>query len=65
MRAHLRGSDPDDAQARRDAAAAEYATRISRAWMSSPPQSAVGTGRTDPSAASRVERQSEKWRHGA
>jgi hypothetical protein len=47
-----RGSDPDDPQARRDAAYAEYSASISNAWKSAPTRG--------PSAAPRIERERER-----
>jgi hypothetical protein len=62
MRAHLRGSDPDDAQARRDAAAAEYAASISNAWRTpsgaTPPARMPRPGSRDP------QQLGEQWRGG-
>jgi hypothetical protein len=56
MRAHLRGSDPKTAAEIKEQAYQEYSASVSRAWMNPTPQNAIGTGRTDPSAASRIER---------
>jgi hypothetical protein len=80
MRRHTRTEPDDDAQARRDRAYRDYTTRISEAWKNPPGVSRaenaiVGAGprlmvveptrgRTDPSAASRIERQAEQWRGG-
>jgi hypothetical protein len=62
MRRHLRVDDPDDAQARRDAAAAEYAASLSNAWRSPsgamPPARMPEPGRRDPQALG------EQWRGG-
>jgi hypothetical protein len=62
MRHHLRGDDPDDAQARRDAAAAEYAASISNAWRTpsgaTPPARMPRPGGRDPQALG------EQWRGG-
>jgi len=60
MRAHLRGTDPDepdepdadDVQGRRDAIWNDYKTRLANAW------------KTDPRAATAIERQGERWRGG-
>jgi hypothetical protein len=56
LKRHLRSEptepDEDDAQARRDRQWAEYCDRISNAW------------RTNPQAATTVERQGEQWRGG-
>ena len=53
MRRHLRGDDPDDnAAARREKAWAAYKDQLSNAW------------RTDPRAATAIERQGERWRGG-
>jgi hypothetical protein len=48
MRRHL---EPDNAQARRDAAWASYRDRLSQAWC-------------DPRSATAIERQGERWRGG-
>jgi hypothetical protein len=42
----------DDAQGRRDAAWAQYRDRLQSAW------------RTNPNAATQIERQGEQWRGG-
>jgi hypothetical protein len=63
LRRHLGGGDDPDnddnngnnGQARRDAAWNSYKDQLSRAWEQ---------GRTDPSAATAIERQGEAWRHG-
>jgi hypothetical protein len=55
MRRHLAGPDePDDnnAQARRDAVWNDYKTRLASAW------------KTNPNAATQIERQGEQWRGG-
>ena len=52
LRRHLRTEPDDDAQARRDRAWADYCDRVSNAW------------RTDPRAATAIERQGERWRGG-
>jgi L-ascorbate metabolism protein UlaG (beta-lactamase superfamily) len=44
--------DADDAQGRRDAAWAQYRDRLQSAW------------RTNPNAATQIERQGEQWRGG-
>jgi hypothetical protein len=49
MRRHLRTEPDDNAQARRDRQWAEYCDRVSNAW------------RTDPRAATAIERQREQW----
>jgi hypothetical protein len=72
IRAHERGDDPDDPaarmrghlqterneenQRRRDLAWARYRDNLQNAWQQGP--------RGDPSAATRIERQGEQWRHG-
>jgi hypothetical protein len=62
MRAHLRGSDPEDAQARRDAAAAEYAASLSNTWKTPsgamPPARMPRPGSRDPQSLG------EQWRGG-
>ena len=52
MRRHLRTEPDDNAQGRRDAAWAAYRDRLGNAW------------RTDPRAATAIERQGEQWRGG-
>ena len=52
LRRHLRTEPDDDAQARRDRAWADYCDRASNAW------------RTNPRAATAIERQGERWRGG-
>jgi len=52
LRRHLRGEPDDDTQSRRDRGYQEYCDRISNAW------------RTNPQAATAIERQGERWRHG-
>jgi hypothetical protein len=56
LRRHTRTETNESAQARRDAAWNDYKDRLSNAWRSPPG--------TDPSAAMRIERQAEQWRHG-
>jgi len=52
MRRHLRTEPDENAQARRDAAWAQYRDRLGNAW------------KTNPSAATAIERQGERWRGG-
>jgi hypothetical protein len=52
VRRHLRTEPDDNVQARRDAAWAAYKDQLSNAW------------RTDPRAATAIERQAEQWRGG-
>ena len=52
MRRHLRTEPDDDAQARRDAAWAQYRDQLGNAW------------KIDPRAATAIERQGERWRGG-
>jgi len=55
MRRHLRGTEEDDAAAAlREKSYAAYKDRLSNAWR----------GRTDPRAATAIERQGEAWRGG-
>jgi hypothetical protein len=55
MRRHLRGTEEeDDAAALREKSYAAYKDRLSNAWR----------GRTDPRAATAIERQGERWRGG-
>jgi hypothetical protein len=63
-RRHLRTDPDDDAQARRDAAYRNYTTRLTEAWKNPPGVARAERGRTDPRAASRIERQGEQWRGG-
>jgi hypothetical protein len=59
LRRHMRTEPDDDAQARRDAAAAEYAANLSNAWKTNPKPSPMArpNGR-DPQALG------ENWRGG-
>jgi len=52
MRRHLRTEPDYDAQARRDAAWAQYRDQLGNAW------------KIDPRAATAIERQGERWRGG-
>jgi hypothetical protein len=52
VRRHLRAEPDDNVQARRNAAWAAYKDQLSNAW------------RTDPRAATAIERQGERWRGG-
>jgi hypothetical protein len=52
MRHHLRTEPDENAQARRDAAWAQYRDQLGNAW------------KTDPRAATAIERQGERWRGG-
>ena len=52
MRRHLRTEPDDDAQARRDAAWAQYRDQLGNAW------------KIDPRAATAIERRGEQWRGG-
>ena len=52
---HLRTEEDDDAQRKRNDAWMRYRDQLSNAWQQ---------GRTDPTAATRIERQGEQWRHG-
>jgi hypothetical protein len=52
MRHHLRTEPDENAQARRDAAWAQYRDQLGNAW------------KTNPSAATAIERQGERWRGG-
>ena len=58
LRRHLRTEPDDDAQARRDAAAAEYAASLSNAWKTNPKPPMAAPGRRDPQALG------ENWRGG-
>jgi hypothetical protein len=53
----LRGEEPDDPQARRDAAWHEAKKRLGEAWK-------MGRGRIDPSRATEIERQRRGWLGG-
>ena len=52
MRHHLRTEPDENAQARRDAVWAQYPDQLGNAW------------KTNPSAATAIERQGERWRGG-
>jgi len=52
MARHLRTEEPDEAQARRDAAWAQYRDQLGNAW------------KIDPRAATAIERRGEQWRGG-
>jgi phage terminase large subunit-like protein len=52
---HLRTEEDDDAQRKRNDAWMRYRDQLSNAWQQ---------GRTDPTAATRIERQGEQRRHG-
>jgi hypothetical protein len=52
MRHHLRTEPDEDVQARRDAAWAQYRDQLANAW------------KTNPSAATAIQRQGERWRGG-
>jgi hypothetical protein len=80
LRRHLRTESNESAQARRDAAYAEYRSNLEHAWRNPPgvtppqpahiapgPQGTVeAVGKADPRArAAAIEREAEKWRHGA
>jgi hypothetical protein len=55
LRGHLQTERNEENQRRRDAAWNLYKDRLSRAYLQ---------GRTDPSRATEIERQGERWRHG-
>jgi hypothetical protein len=52
MRAHLRGNEPDDVAEIKERAWAQYRDNLQNAW------------KTDPRAATAIERQGERWRGG-
>jgi hypothetical protein len=55
IRRHLYGEPDNGAQGRRDRAWNAYKDELGNAWRG---------GRTDPRAATQIEREGERWMHG-